>query len=300
MGQSILSSHDCSLWTSLRRRSRWARSRRNKLSYEHDWWFENHPGCFGDASDNRWTDNIARSGDERMVRTTYNPLVQWSFVQMQARAALHLPTDEARECAAMAKRAADYGTRRGHDGRTLFLAAELRARLEMRILPQDADGDGPLFAVARRLLDRQVLHRDGLAGFFLEEEIAKDVFRSIAFATEPVFALLRLWELRSRFDSDALAEQARTAVIEYVERYLLADSISNPFSLTPYGVYPKSSTSRASALSRCRSGLWGPHVHAPFQRAGHRARNQLRADVPRPPVGARGGAARPTTMAPSR
>ena len=149
----------------------------SKLSYEHDWWFENHPGCFGDASDNRWTDNIARSGDERMVRTTYNPLVQWSFVQMQARAALHLPTDEARECAAMAKRAADYGTRRGHDGRTLFLAAELRARLEMRILPQDADGDGPLFAVARRLLDRQVLHRDGLAGFFLEEEIAKDVIQ---------------------------------------------------------------------------------------------------------------------------
>jgi hypothetical protein len=209
-----------------------------RLSYENDWWFENHPGCFGDASDNRWTDNIAGSGDERTVRTTYNPLVQWSFVQMQARAALHLPANEARECAAMAKRAADYGTRRGHDGRTLFLAAELRARLEMRILPEAADDAGPLLSVAQRLLDRHVLHRDGLAGFFLEEETAKDAFRSIAFAAEPVFALLRLWELRSTFDSDAFAEQARTAVIAYVERYLLADSSSNPFSLTPYGVYP--------------------------------------------------------------
>jgi hypothetical protein len=208
-----------------------------QLSYEHDWWFENHPGCFGDASDNRWTDNLAGSGDERTVRTTYNPLVQWSFVRMQARAALHLPPSEARECAAMAKRAAGYGTRRGHDGRTLFLAAELRARLEMGILPETADDAGPLLAVAQRLLNRQVLCRDDLAGFFLEEETAKDAFRSIAFAAEPAFALLRLWELRSRFDSDALAEQARTAVMEYVERYLLADSAGNPFSLTPYGVY---------------------------------------------------------------
>ena len=31
------------------------------LSYDRDWWFENHPGCFGDASDNRWTDNIPDS-----------------------------------------------------------------------------------------------------------------------------------------------------------------------------------------------------------------------------------------------
>jgi hypothetical protein len=210
----------------------------SKLSYEHDWWFENHPGCFGDASDNRWTDNVARSGDERTVRTTYNPLVQWSFVQMQARAALHLPTNEASKCAELAKRAADYGTRRGHDGRTLFLAAELRARLELRLLPQAADDAGQLLAVAQRLLGRRVRHREGLAGFFLEEETTKDAFRSIAFAAEPVFALLRLWELRSGIDSEALSEQARTAVIEYVERYLLADSTSNPFSLTPYGVYP--------------------------------------------------------------
>lgn len=210
----------------------------SKLTYEHEWWFENHPGSFGDASDNRWTDNIPCTGDERTVRTTYNPLVQWSFVQMQARAALHLTDDEARECAALAKLAADYGTRHGHDGRTLFLAAELRARLEMLLLPEAADDAGHLIAIAQRLLDRQVLRRDKLAGFFLEDETATDAFRSIAFAAEPVFALLRLWELRSTVDSAALAEQARTAVIEYAERYLLADCISNPFSLTPYGVYP--------------------------------------------------------------
>ena len=207
------------------------------LSYERDWWFENHPGCFGDASDNRWTDNIVSTGDERIVRTTYNPLVQWSFVQMQARAARHLPDAESASCSALARRAAAFGTSRGHDGRTLFVAAELRARLEMLLLSDESEDTRRLLALAQQLLQRQVLRVDGLAGFFLEDDAAMDAFRSIAFAGEPAFALLRLWELRSRLPSTAPSAEAREAVIAYVERYLLADSVSNPFCLTPYGVY---------------------------------------------------------------
>jgi hypothetical protein len=49
--------------------------------------------------------------------------------------------------------------------------------------------------------------------------------------------LLRFWELRSIVRDEQVAELARQAVIAYVDRYLLADSVSNPFSLTPYGVY---------------------------------------------------------------
>jgi hypothetical protein len=156
---------------------------------------------------------------------------------MQARAAQHLPATEARECHALARRAADHGTQRGHDGRTLFLAAEMRARLEMLISDHRED-TGPVLALAQRLLRRQLLRGEGLAGFFLEDDAGTDAFRSIAFNAEPAFALLRLWELRSRLPSAALADQAREAVIHYAERYLLADTISNPFSLTPYGVYP--------------------------------------------------------------
>jgi len=207
------------------------------LSYERHWWFENHPGCFGDASDNRWTDNIPDSGDERMVRTTYNPLVQWSFVQMQARAARHLPSRESHACHMLLRRAADYGTQRGHDGRTLFVAAELRARLEMLFVSDENEEVSRILTLAQQLLQRQVIGDDGLAGFFVEDDAATDAFRSIAFAVEPAFALLRLWELRSRLPSAAPANRAREAVIAYVERYLLADSASNPFRLTPYGVY---------------------------------------------------------------
>ncbi len=207
------------------------------LSYERDWWFENHPGCFGDASDNRWTDNIPNSGDERRVRTTYNPLVQWSFVQMQARAARHMPDAESRACSALARRATDFGASRGHDGRTLFVAAELRARLEMLLLSDESEDVTRLLTLAQQLIQRQVIRAEGLAGFFLEDHAATDAFRSIGFAAEPAFALLRLWELRSRLPSTAPANQAREAVMAYVERYLLADSTSNPFGLTPYGIY---------------------------------------------------------------
>jgi hypothetical protein len=208
------------------------------LSYEQNWWFENHPGCFGDASDNRWTDNIANSGDERTIRTTYNPLVQWSFVQMQAQAARHLSAPESSACAALAQRASDYATHRGHDGRTLFLAAELQARLEMSLLSNNFEADGRFVSLAQELLRRQVFRKEGLAGFFLEDHSGADAFRSIAFTAEPAFALLRLWELRSQVTAAAPVNQARDAVIAYVESYLLTDCTSNPFALTPYGVYP--------------------------------------------------------------
>jgi hypothetical protein len=207
------------------------------LSYERDWWFENHPGCFGDASENRWTDNIAGSGDERTVRTTYNPLVQWSFVQMQTQAARYLPSTESLDCLKLAERAVDYATRHGNDERTLFVAAELRARLEMLLVSTGDQDTDRIATLAQTLLRRQVVDKEGLAGFFLEQDDRSDAFRSIAFTAAPAFALLRLWELRSQLPSTALADQAREAVIAYVERYILPDTMSNPFALTPYGVY---------------------------------------------------------------
>lgn len=211
------------------------------FSYESDWWFENHPGCFADASDNRWTDNLPRSGDERKVRSTYNPLVQWAFVHVQARASRHLPSSQAEQCLLLARQAAAFAQKRGHDNRTLFVAAELRGNLEL--LAAGVNTNEVLDSVtsaASELLQRQVKHTanaaSGLAGYFLEAN-ASDAFRSIAFSADPALALLRLWELRSMLPDAAIASEAKEAVIAYAENYLLVDCESNPFSLTPYGVY---------------------------------------------------------------
>ena len=171
-----------------------------------------------------------------MVRTSYNPLVQWSFICMPAQGAMHLPSAEAHECRAHAQRAIGYATEHTHDGRTLFLAAELRARLEL--LPRSAGSSeiNRCIVLVQELGRRQVLkprHLSSLSGYFVEDAAGSDAYRSIAFNAEPAFALLRVWELRVHFAFAALAEQARDAVMAYAEHYLLSDNTSNPFRLTP-------------------------------------------------------------------
>ena len=204
------------------------------LTYEEDWWFENHPGCFGDASDNRWTDNISGSGDERMVRTTYNPLVQWAFVYTQARLARLLPPEEGEHCMELARRAANFAGQNPHDGRTLFLAAELRGLLEL-LAAGEPTSQIKLIRTAEALLSRQA-HTTGLSGYFLEAG-AKDAYRSIAFSADPALALLRFYELRHQLEDHHIAQSAADAIAAFLDRYLLADASTNPFGLTPYGVY---------------------------------------------------------------
>ena len=206
------------------------------FTYEDNWWFENHPGCYADASDNRWTDNVPGSGDERKIRTTYNPLVQWAFVHAQARASRHLQSPEADQCLYLAQQAAAFGRKRGHDKRTLFLTAELRGNLELLAAGDSSIAPPSLIDLARELMGRKAKTAEGLSGYFTETN-ASDGFRSIAFAADPALALLRFWELRSLLKQTPVAEQARQHVIDYIENYLLADCASNPFSLTPYGVY---------------------------------------------------------------
>ena len=118
------------------------------------------------------------------------------------------------------------------------------------------------------LLRRQQLRNDGLFGYFLDDDAGTDAFRSIAFAAEPAFALLRLWELRSRLPPTTLADQAREAVVRYVEAYLLADSISNPFSLTPYGIYLNPSHPGRQTFRDAGAGLGVRTFMHPFNDQG--------------------------------
>jgi hypothetical protein len=206
----------------------------SSLTYEKNWWFENHPGCFGDASDNRWTDNLPNSGDERTVRTTYNPLVQWAFVYTQARVAGLLAKQDGSHCLQLARRAAAYAQQHPHDDRTLFLAAELRGWLEL-LAAGEPIPQRQLKLVAEKLLSRQAT-LPGLSGYFMEAD-GTDAYRSIAFSAEPALALLRLYELRPRLESPEIANRAETAIAAFIDDYLLADASSNPFGLTPYGVF---------------------------------------------------------------
>ena len=124
----------------------------------------------------------------------------------------------------------------GHDRRTLFLSAELRGSLESLAAGDGTIDPAALGRLALELMERQAYPAGGLRGYFTEANAA-DGFRSIAFAADPALALLRAWELRRLLPESGIADRLRRAVSDYIEGYLLADSGSNPFSLTPYGVF---------------------------------------------------------------
>ncbi|AKJ64468.1 glycoside hydrolase family 9 protein [Kiritimatiella glycovorans] len=195
---------------------------------EDAWWYENHPGCSAAQSDNRWTDNRPGSGDERLVRRFYNPAVQFAFVHHQRQCSRVLPDADGVRCRMLAERAWRYGRGRGHDGRTLFVAQELLAALEMNEMDAVRELAGELIA-------RQETGDETIRGFFYEKDRV-DAYRSITFAESPVWALLKLIEFAPA-GLDDLIGRAREAVAFYCDGYLVTDAASNPFSLVPYGVY---------------------------------------------------------------
>ena len=192
------------------------------------WWYENHPGCCCDGADNRWTDNILGSGDERLVRRFYNPAVQFEFVHLQMQCSRVLPNGEGMKCRMLAERAWKYGRPRGHDGRTLFVACELGAALEMNDL-------NAVRELTEDLLSRQETGSEGLSGYFYEKD-RTDGYRSFTYGDAPGWVLLKLIEF-APVGLDDLVVKAKAAVALHCNAYLAADAQSNPFSVVPYGVF---------------------------------------------------------------
>jgi hypothetical protein len=208
---------------------------RGNQTYEEGWWNENHPGCLADNSDNRFTDNIRGNADDRMVRTTYNPWCQFGVARLLAMISrIQQPSEGARNLY-QAERTWDYGVKTGHDRRTLFLSADLRAGLELVASGSKKVSAQHISEVAEALLARQDTGSEGLSHYFLEKD-AKDGFRCVAFSCDPPLALLRLCELELP-GTEAVSARARQAVELHIERYLLADAQSNPYGVTPYGTY---------------------------------------------------------------
>ena len=256
----------------------------SNFTYEDHWWFENHPGCYGDASDNRWTDNVFLSGDERKVRTNFNPLVQWAFVHVQARASRHLPPEQADTCLRLARQAASFAQRQEYPRRTLFVAAELRAKLELLAAGDESINKNQLIATAQELLQRQAILPEGLSGYFTEGG-GSDAYRSIAFAADPALALLRFWELRSLLADDSTAALAQKAVVHLYRR--LPACRQRLQSLWPDSLRSllRSASPGSAEFSRCPERSWRAHLHPPLQFSGHRPRHKFRAHEPCAPAG---------------
>ena len=197
------------------------------------WWNENHPGVT--AAGDLESDNVPLTGKGRHVRPEYNPLIQYQFVRHQARASIILDAPYRNNCLVLADRAWRYGEKAGHDQRTLFIAQQLAAAVELFQAGSPNIKPDRISEIVEKLLDRQEFNRGGLSGYFMEANKI-DGYRSIAFNTEPALALLMLMEAKIP-GTEHTREMARKAVIEYIDHFLLKDASNNPYGLPPYGIY---------------------------------------------------------------
>lgn len=207
---------------------------RKGTTYEEDWWWENHPGVT--ATGIPGTDNIPLSGDERKIRTSYNPWVQFGFIRNQCQAASVMSPAESNNCIILAKRAWNYSQQNKHDGHTLFASAELHAALELHAYNVNWVSIQTLEELIGKLFSLQNVDNDKIKGFFYENGTKKDGFRSIAFSADPAWALLKVLQTKPKINNE-IYTKVQDHLRCYLDHYLIADSNSNPFYITPYGTY---------------------------------------------------------------
>ncbi|HXX62325.1 MAG TPA: glycoside hydrolase family 9 protein [Bacteroidota bacterium] len=202
-------------------------------SYANDWWCENHAGCLASGEDK--SDNIISNGDERKIRTTYNPVCQFLFIRNQVFAAQALDPVDGVKCQFLAELGWKYSRQVHHDGRTLFVAEELLAAAELLATGSRLVSSGDIIPLVDSLLQRQETGPRALSGYFYEMGRV-DGYRSIVWNAEPAMALLRIWELPHAVP-EAVRAKCKEAVERYIDAYLMKDASSNPFRVTPYGVF---------------------------------------------------------------
>jgi hypothetical protein len=203
-------------------------------TYNDGWWVENHPGCIAGGGINN-TDGIPNSGDERHIRMNYNAVCQYLFIRQQCYAFKVVADYEKGKCLYLAEKAWKYGQAHNTDRRTLFVAEELWAALELYKIGSKLVTVQRIKALTAELLQRQFISSNGLSGYFMEENNT-DGYRSVAFSSEPALALLAVVSSNITGLENEI-QKARQAVVRYIDEYLLRDAQSNVFGYTPYGVY---------------------------------------------------------------
>jgi hypothetical protein len=213
------------------------------------WWCENVSGCCADNVQNRFTDNIPGSGDERPVRTTYNPLVQYSNTLILMESAALLAEAEpalataARQTAAACWRFMEGRRNDEYHGWTSMRAWRLLAALAMR---GHAAGGAAVDAALSALLE---LWSPQTAFWFLDAARA-DSYRGVLQSAQPLIALAALVE--------AVPDHPRRREIEGIVRRCIAEYVSplcatNAFGYMPYGLYFHPPTT-ADRYRRCAAG----------------------------------------------
>jgi len=205
------------------------------------WWYENHAGCYADNADNRFTDNVAGSGDERALRVQYNPVGQFTSVAILARAARTYAPLDAERSSRFAD-AAERGWRLGLEPPAAFLESagvEFGAWTSVRSWRCLAAVElhragrlrwGEVAAAAGALLESF----DPGLGFWTNEAGGREPYRGLLHSAQPLIALA---ETARAAPDDALRATAAGTLARCLERYVYPLAELTPFGAMPYGLF---------------------------------------------------------------
>ncbi len=207
----------------------------NRMDINKVWWYENHAGCAADNSENRFTDNIPGSGDERTVRVQYNPIVQYTTITILLRAAKFInctKPDMAKKCKDAAMNCwyfmEDKKTEDPFHTWTSVIAWRLMATIELCL---DNQMKTDVLSVAfHELID---LQSDDFGFWFMDKQ-KNDPYRGILHAAQPIIAIATLLENFPAFKDKQLAIDS---ILRCKDEYILPLIETNPFDIIPYGTY---------------------------------------------------------------
>jgi hypothetical protein len=204
------------------------------------WWYENHSGCYADNSQNYFTDNILSSGDERIIRVQYNPIVQYinQYILLRASNTL-MPYDNdlAVKCIDAASRSWHF-TERKKPADPLHLWTSVRAwRLcagnllfRKNIISADI-----LKSMVQDLCELFNLKY----GFWFMDIDKKDMYRGIQHSAQPIIALCQNLDINP---AGPQADQVKHILCECRDKYITLLAKTNPFGIIPYGTWFKPAT----------------------------------------------------------
>ncbi len=201
------------------------------------WWYENHSGCLADNSQNHFTDNRIKSGDERTVRTTYNPIVQYTNLYILLRSGDGIRSfDEhlADQCLESARRIWEYiHPKQAHDPLHQWTSVRSwRLMAGIELLKHQIITEVVLEEMFKELMDNY----DENLGFWHMDSEKKDPYRGILHSAQPLIALGKLIESFRGHDRNKQVIN----ILEYSWEIYIHPMIStNPFGIMPYGTFMK-------------------------------------------------------------
>ncbi len=198
------------------------------------WWYENHSGCYADNFDNRFTDNLRASGDERSIRVQYNPIAHYTNIAILARAfSAYAPHN-----AELSQRSHDAALAAWNfcasqlDGEehtwTAVRAWRLCAALELY--------RAGLLALepVEAALDALLANFDATLGFWRNAAGSSEPYRAILHSAQPLIALAKYLDFAPVGLS---AERVRETLLACKRDYVEPMTRTNPYRFMPFGIY---------------------------------------------------------------